>query len=58
MVLTGEKGHFPKPVKLGARAAAWRRRDIEKLAAKLTKTWDKDEKWVDDETFDPVKEQP
>ncbi len=52
-----KKGHFPKPVKIGARAAAWRRRDIEKLAAKFTKSWDENEKWVDDENFDPVKGQ-
>jgi prophage regulatory protein len=31
-----QAGDYPAPVKLGLRAAAWRRSDIEKLAASFT----------------------
>lgn len=31
-----QAGRYPEPVKLGLRAAAWRRCDIEKLAASFT----------------------
>lgn len=32
-------GDYPAQVKIGKRAVAWRRSDIEKLAAKLSGSW-------------------
>jgi len=34
-----KKGAYPSLVKIGRRASGWRRRDVEKLAAHFTSSW-------------------
>jgi len=47
-----KRGAYPPPVKIGRRASGWRRRDVEKLAAHFTDSWDEAAK------FDAAEGQP